>query len=79
MNRDDMLEREYRDFVEAANRELLPDDEYGRIAACDALTAVYGLDRGPNPKTEKQRGQAATAAQCGGFFHACGGDAPCRE
>lgn len=80
MNRDDMLEREYRDYINAANREPLPDDEYGRIAACDVLTAAYGIDRYPNPKTEKQREQAATAANYGGCFDACGEAEPsCRE
>lgn len=73
MNRDDLLEQEYRDFVNAANREPLPDDEYGRIAAKDALTEAYGLDGYPNPKAREKREQAATAAHCGGFFDACGG------
>lgn len=51
--------REYREFVRAANCELLPDDEYGRIAARDALTE----DRYPTPKTKKQREQAAASPQ----------------
>lgn len=76
-----MLEREYRDYINAANREPLPDDEYGRIAACDVLTAAYGIDRYPNPKVREEREHAATAAlqKKGGFFDAHGGDDPCRE
>lgn len=79
MNRDDMLEQKYQNFVSAANREPLADDEYGRIAARDALTEAYGLNRHPNSKIENRREHAATAAQTGGIFNALGGDSPCQE
>jgi len=78
MNRDDINEREYRDFVRDINRAGPPDDEYARIAAQDALTAAYGLDRYPAPPKRKRRPNAATAAQTGGVFLSRGGESPCR-
>lgn len=68
MNRDDIREREYCDLVRDLNRAGPPDDEYARIAAQDALTAAYGLDRYLTPPERKRRTNAATAAQTGGVF-----------
>lgn len=78
MYNDDIREREYRDLVRDINRAGPPDDEYARIAAQDALTAAYGLDRYPSPPERKRRTNAATAAQTGGVFLSRGGDSPCR-
>jgi len=80
MDKEDVLEREYRDFVRAANRERPAFDEYGSLAARDALTEAYGLNRYPASKEGKTREQAATAAQTGGIFVAGdGGELSCRE
>jgi len=66
MDKDDILEREYRDFVRAVNRERSAFDEYGPLAARDALTEAYSLNRYTAPKKGKPCEQAATAAQQGG-------------
>lgn len=80
MDKDDIREWEYREFVKAANRERPYPDEYGPLAAHDALMEAYGLDGYPTAKTEKKCGQTATAAQPGGIFVTCeGGEPPCRE
>jgi len=80
MDKEDVLEREYRDFVRAVNHERKVFDEYGPLAARDALTEVYGLNRYPAPKKGKAREQAAAAVQMGGIFIAGdGGELSCRE
>jgi len=69
MNRDDIREREYRDFIEVLNHGPQFDDEYDRIAAQDALTEAYGLDCYTAPHKRNRRPNAATAAQTGGIFY----------
>jgi len=79
LHQDDIKERECRDFVSALNREAPTDDEYGVIAARDAVTRAYELDRYPAPHKGKGRTKAATAAQPGGVFLSHEGGSPsCR-
>lgn len=69
--------QQYQDFLKSVNREL-PDDEYAALAAYDALTAEYNLDRYPTPSAWERLERASTTAQTGGVFLSCGGDSPCR-
>ena len=78
MHQDDIKEREYRALVKELNRGGLADDEYARIAARDAATRAYGLDRYPAPHKGKGRTKAATAAQPGGAFLSPDGEPTCR-
>ena len=74
------LAQEYRAFVRGMSREPPPDDEYGRIAACDALTEAYGLERYPTPRIPKRRPRADRCVERGGgvFSFRGGGEPPCR-
>lgn len=80
MCNDDNVERQCREFIRETNRDPLLDDEYGRTAAYDALTAAYGLERYPTPRIPKCRPRADLAAgRRGGVFLCCeGGAVPCR-
>ena len=78
MHQDDIKECECRTLVRELNREGLADDEYARIAARDAATRAYGLDRYPAPHKGKGRTKAATAAQPGGAFLSPDGEPTCR-
>jgi len=78
LHQDDIKECECRTLVRELNRGGLADDEYARIAARDAATRAYGLDRYPAPHKGKGRTKAATAAQPGGAFLSPDGEPTCR-
>jgi hypothetical protein len=77
MERDDKRERKYRIFVKKLNREPLSDGESATLAAQDALTEAFGLNRYPAPARGRPRTNAATAAQTGGVSISGEGDPSC--
>ena len=52
------VNRQYQKFAKIANRAPVSDDEYAHLAAYDALTAVFGLERHPAPPKRKRRHRA---------------------
>lgn len=67
-------------FIKEISRAWPVDDEYEVLAAYDAPTAEYNLDRYPTPTEWKRLQQAATTAQTGGIFASSErSELPCRE
>ena len=76
---DDAKMRECREFIRKTNRAPMPDDEYGRISVCDALTGAYDLERYPTPRIPKRRPRADRCVVRGGGVFSFRGDVPlCR-
>ena len=62
------INRQCRCFIKSANRSPVPDNEHTPLAAHDALTQTFGLERYPTLPERKRRPRANIAA---------GGDSPC--
>ena len=54
---------EYKAYVKSVNLESPPDDEYGLIAAADALAETFGLDMHPVPARKRGRPKAGQGFQ----------------